>query len=162
MVEFNDVSICQIHTYAYDALGRRIAQVLDSNGIPQITHYLYDGLRVIEEQDGDSNTLATYVYGNNINEVLNMQRDSNDYYYHTDDLYNVMAITDGNGLAVERYEYQDYGEPEFFDGSGIPIPDTAIGNPYLFGGRRYNSETGWYYFSTRYLDPRSGRLTNRR
>jgi len=161
MVEINDISTGQIHTYAYDALGRRIKKVTDSNGTPQTTLYFYDGQHVIEEQDGAGNTLATYVYGNHVDEVLNMQRDANDYYYHADDLYNIMAVTDGSGFAVERYEYQDYGEPDFFDGSGTPISSTGIGNPYLFIGRCYDPETGWYYYRTRHLEPRSGQFINR-
>ena len=59
----------------------------------------------------------------------------------SDDRYNVMAISDAMGNVVERYEYQDLGDPEFFDGSGVPISGTAIGNPYLFTGRRYDDET---------------------
>jgi YD repeat-containing protein len=174
MVEINDTSTSQIHTYAYDALGRRIEKVVDSNGTPQTTRYFYDGWQIIEEQDGDGNTLATYVYGNYVDEVLNMQRDANDYYYHTDDLYNVVAVTDGNGLAVERYEYQDYGELGFFDGSGTPISSSAISNPYLFTGRRYDFETGWIFFQAskvrawwdpkdqaHYGDPATGRFTSR-
>ncbi|MFO0974206.1 MAG: RHS repeat-associated core domain-containing protein [Phycisphaerae bacterium] len=38
---------------------------------------------------------------------------------------------------------------------------SAIGNPYLFTGREYDPETGWYNFRTRYLDPRAGRFTTR-
>ena len=72
-----------------------------------------------------------------------------------------MAVTDGGGATVERYEYDDYGRPEFSDGAGAPIPDSAIGNPYLFTGRRLDPETGWYYYRTRYLDPQAGRFTTR-
>jgi RHS repeat-associated protein len=161
VVEVNDSSTGQIHTYAYDALGRRIEKVVDSDGSPEITRFFYGCPHVIEEQDASGSTLATYVYGNYGDEVLNMQRDANDYYYHTDDLYNVMAVTDANGLVVERYEYLDYGEPNLFDGSGTPISNTAIGNSYLFTGRRYDRETGWYYYRTRYLDPVAGRFTSR-
>jgi RHS repeat-associated protein len=84
-----------------------------------------------------------------------------DYYYHADDLYNVMAVTDAAGDPAERYEYADYGRPEFFDASGTPIPASAIANPYLFTGREYDAETGWYYYRTRYLDPVAGRFTVR-
>ncbi|MHC4675500.1 MAG: RHS repeat-associated core domain-containing protein, partial [Planctomycetota bacterium] len=150
--------------YAYDALGRRIAKQISAGTPPVViseTHYLYDGSRAIEEQDGGGTTQATYVYGNYIDEVLNMKRGGNDYYYHTDDLYNIMAVTDGTGTVVERYEYQDYGEPEFSDGSGTPIVSTAIGNPLLFNARRYDQESGLYYYRTRYLDPKAGRFTAR-
>ena len=89
-----------------------------------------------------------------------------DFFYHTDDLYNVMAITDDTGAVAdagnERYEYADYGQPvDIFTIDKITGTPSAIGNPYLFTGRRYDSETGWYYYRTRYLDPVAGRFTIR-
>ena len=166
IVEVNDVNTGQIHTYTYDALRRRIRKHTSGGGLPPATtNYFYDGARVIEEQDGTGTTLATYVYGNYIDEVLHMRRGTadtaTDYYYHADDMYNVMAVTDSAGTVVERYEYGDYGQPEFFDGTGTPIGSIAIGNPYLFNGRRYDPETGWYYYRTRYLDPKAGRFISR-
>ncbi|MBW8017968.1 MAG: RHS repeat protein, partial [Planctomycetes bacterium] len=160
MVEVDDINTGQIHTYAYDALGRRIEKVVDSGGTtPQITRYFYDGARVIEEQDNTGTTLATYVYGTYIDEVLHMRRGTADtaidYYYHTDDMYNVMAVTDSAGAVVERYEYGDYGEPDFI------LTTAGVDNPYLFNGRRYDDETGLYYYRTRYLDPKAGRFVSR-
>jgi RHS repeat-associated protein len=90
-----------------------------------------------------------------------MRRGAVNYFYHADDLHNVMAVTSGVGIVVERYEYQDYGQPEFFTGGGAPIGASAIGNPLLFTGRRYDQATGWYYFRSRYLDPLAGRFTTR-
>ena len=147
--------------FAYDALGRRFEKQVGTPPQSEITRYLYNGWQVVEEQDKNNVTGATYVYGNYIDEVLNMQRDRSDYYYHADDLYSVMAVTDASGVAVERCEYGDYGNPEFFDGSGNPIAGSAIGNPYLFTGRRYDPETRLYYYRTRYLEPLAGRFTTR-
>jgi len=161
MVEVSDAGTGQIHTYSYDCFGRRIQKVVDSTGTPQTTIYLYDRWQVIEERDGGT-TQATYVYGNYFDEVLNMQRGANDCYYHVDDLFNVMAVTSAAGNAVERYEYDDYGWPvdptTLLPISGSP---SAIGNPYHFNGRRYDPETGLYYYRTRYLDPQAGRFTTR-
>lgn len=84
-----------------------------------------------------------------------------DFFYHSDDLDNIMAITDAAGSVVEHYEYLDYGQPEFFDASDIGIPQSAIANPYLFTARRYDPETGWYYHRDRYLDPIAGRFVTR-
>ena len=72
-----------------------------------------------------------------------------------------MAVTDACGLVVERYEYGDYGEPNFFDSSGGSIGASAIGNPYLFTGRRYDPETGWYNYGNRYFDSTAGRFITR-
>ncbi len=115
---------------AYDALGRRIQKTVGSS----VTRYLFDGWREIEERDGPGAILATYVYGSYIDEVLQMQRGSASSYFHADDLYSVMAASDGTGAAVERYEYEDFGKPLFFDGAGNSIGGTAIGNPWLFTG----------------------------
>jgi RHS repeat-associated protein len=82
-------------------------------------------------------------------------------YHHTDDLYNVMAVTDGAGNVVERYEYDDYGTPMVMAPDGTVFASSTIGNPYLFTGRRYDAETSWYHYRTRYLDPAAGRFTTR-
>jgi RHS repeat-associated protein len=160
MVEHFDVSTGKRHNYSYDPLGRRIGKIRTAP-TPDETFYSYDGHRMIEEQDALGATLATYVHGSYIDELVQMQRGPGDYYYHTDALYNVTAMTDAMGMAVERYEYEDYGRPTFFDGAGTPLGGSAIGNPYLFTGRRYDEETAWYYYRTRYLDPRAGRFTTR-
>ena len=144
-------------TYRYDALRRRIQK--DVGGI--VTRYFYSDLRVCEEQNGAGATQATYVYGHYIDEVLNMQRGGTDYVFHCDDLYNVTTVTDPAGAVVEKYEYEDYGTPSFFDGVGTPLAGTQIGNPYLFTGRRYDPETEFYYYRTRYLDSHAGRFISR-
>jgi RHS repeat-associated protein len=152
-----------------------------SNPAQRPTRYFYGGesqWQVCEEQDGSGDTVATYVYGRYIDEVLQMQRCEStppctstppaDYYYHTDDLYNVMAVTDGAGAVVERYEYDDYGRPTFMNANGDVLAQppgnrepSPIANPYLFTGRRYDAETAWYHYRTRYLDPAAGRFTTR-
>jgi RHS repeat-associated protein len=168
LVEYVDTLTNQRHTYEYDGLGRRIAKTVDADGSSSRTNYNYDGWRIIEERDPDAgSTLATYVYGQYIDEVLQMRRDVTgggqfeDFYYHADDMHSVMVVTDSAGLVVERYEYDDYGQPEFRNADGSPIADSAIGNPYLFTGRRFDAETGLYHYRTRYLDPLSGRFTTR-
>lgn len=161
MVSYEDRATNKLTQYAYDALGRRIQKVLDALGTPQTTRYFYDGWRVIEEQTGAGATMATYVHGLYIDEVLNMQRGGQNYSYHADDLYNIMAVTNAAGAVVERYEYQDYGAPSIFDAAGTPIAQSMIGNPYLFTGREYDADTAWYNYRTRYLDARGGRFTTR-
>ena len=119
--------------------------------VPVETRYICLDSQVFEEQDEFGVTLASYVYGRYVDEVLTMRRDVDDdgtpedYYYHTDDLDNVMAITDETGTVVERYEYDDYGQPEFRDADGAPLPvgESAIDNPYLFTGRRFCLGSGF-------------------
>ncbi|RLE17655.1 MAG: hypothetical protein DRJ50_13810, partial [Actinobacteria bacterium] len=161
MVEYLDLGAGRRHTYAYDALGRRINKVTDADDSAEETRYLYDGLQIREEQDAAGITLATYVHGSYDDERLTMRRSSTDYFYHADDLYSVLAITDADGNVVERYEYEDYGQPTVLNEFGDVLPESAVDNRYLFTGRRYDPETGLYLHGTRYLDPAAGRFTTR-
>jgi RHS repeat-associated protein len=159
LVQAFDPQTGQSSVYAYDALGRRIAK--KPAGASTEIRYFYDGAQICEEQNEAGAALAEYVYGNGIDEVLTMRRGGADFYYHSDQLGNIMAITDAGGDVVERYEYGDYGQPQFMDADSQPRPQSVIGNSYLFTGREYDPETGFYYYRARYLDPLAGRFTTR-
>ena len=90
-----------------------------------------------------------------------MDRNSNTYYYHYDGLGSVTEITDASGAVQESYKYSPYGNPSIFDSSGSPITSTAIGNPYMFTGRRWDDETAIYYYRARMYDPALGRFLQR-
>lgn len=164
MVEYVDHSVGApppgVHRYAYDALGRRIRKTVDATGVaggPTETRFYLDGWQEIEEQDGAGTTVATYTFGLYIDEVLTMRRDvdadltAEDYFYHSDDLYNVTAVSDASGVAVERHDYADYGQP-LDPVTLVPLISSSISNPLLFTGRRYDPETSLYDYRTRYLD----------
>jgi RHS repeat-associated protein len=154
--------------YQYDALGRRVQKIANPSGSPTTTRYFYDNARVIEEQDAVSTTLATYVYGNYIDEALTMNRGGQTYYYHQNALWSVEAVTDGTGAAVERYSYDAYGLVKVTDGSFLPVapngwgtPHSAIGNPWAFTGRQLDEESGLYFYRARYFDAAKGRFLQR-
>ncbi|HKQ46551.1 MAG TPA: hypothetical protein VJZ71_00600 [Phycisphaerae bacterium] len=158
MVRHSNLVTGEVATYAYDALGRRIQKVV--NGIE--TNYIHDGWQVIEERDGGGVTTQTNVWGNYVDELLTRRRFGVDYYYHTDDMHSVMAVTDAAGTVIGRYEYGDYGRP-LDPNTLIPLSFFDPGSEPFTGlhGRAYDNETGWYYFRTRYMDPRTGRFTTR-
>lgn len=145
--------------YWYDAMGRRIKKLV--NGVATIYVYTYNW-RAIEEYENGS-LARSYAYGQWIDDVLTMDRtvEGDRLYYHANALESVIALTDSNGLPVEGYSYDAYGQPLFFDSSGISVAESTIGNPYLFTGRRFDLESGWYYYRSRYLDPVAGRFTTR-
>lgn len=140
-------------SYAYDALGRRISKTTASG----IIAYFYVGDQMIEEFNGKS-LAASYVYGNNIDEALQMKRGNNVYYYQTNQLGSTMAVTDKDGKVAERIAYDAYGKPTFFNASGNEISESSIGNNILFTGREYDAETGTYYFRARIQQPYLGRF----
>ncbi|MFI4910759.1 MAG: RHS repeat-associated core domain-containing protein [Sedimentisphaeraceae bacterium JB056] len=59
---------------------------------------------------------------------------------------------------VETYKYDPFGAVTIYDPNGIFLTDSAIGNPYMFTCRRYDSESGLYYYRYRMYSPQLGRF----
>jgi RHS repeat-associated protein len=132
-------------TYAYDALGRRVSKTVNGT----VTKYVYDGARVIAEYDGAGQLLRKYIYGPGLDEPVLMQVGATRYYYLFDSLGSVIGLTDASGNLVEAYRYSPYGQP---------LQASTVGNPYLFTGREFDSETGLYYYRARYYSPQLRRF----
>lgn len=154
--------------YQYDALGRRVQKIANTTGSSTTTAYFYDDQRILEEQSAAGATLATYTYGNYIDEVLTMERAGQTYSYHQNALWSVESVTDSAGNTVERYAYDAYGAVTVTDGAGTAVPlnargtpHSAIGNPSTFTGRQLDEETGLYFYRARYLHPSDGRFVQR-
>ncbi len=143
-------------TYAYDALGRRISKTTSS----ATTLFYYVGDQMVEEYTGNKLT-ASYLYGNGIDEALQLKRDSNIYYYHTNQLGSTMTLTDKDGKITERIVYDAYGKPTFFNTTGTEILQSTVGNNILFTGREYDAETGTYYFRARTMHLGIGRFVEK-
>lgn len=160
------------HTYLYDSFGRRIAKIDEATGNLEV-RYVYGGRwQVLEERDSTGLLLRQYVDGQGIDEHLQMTTyvpDGNGgvslqetYYYHFSSQGFIGGISDStSGTAVEYYEYNLFGVPRFWDvdpvtGNTTSATGSTAGNEYLFQGRRYDMETGFYQFRNRYYDPRVG------
>jgi RHS repeat-associated protein len=122
---------------------------------------------VIEERDGSDNVLKQYIYGNGIDELIrvdiNESGNFTPYYFHTNGIGSVTAITDQDGELVERVSYDLYGMPTFTDyrtdlQNPQVVGSSVIDNELLFQGRRYEKETNLIYFRARYYDPIMGRF----
>ena len=138
-------------SYGYDPGGRRIKKTIDDD---YSLKYVYDGGNVIAEYDHDNFLLRKYIYGLSVDEPICMidVADSNSvYYYHYDGLGSVVALSDSNGDTVQTYEYSIYGQVAASD-------PNFLTNPYLFTGRRFDIETGLYYYRARYYNPYIGRF----
>jgi len=63
----------------------------------------------------------------------------------------VVALSDSDGDSCQSYEYSAYGQVAASD-------PNFLANPYMFTGRRFDIETGLYYYRTRYYNPHIGRF----
>ncbi len=142
-------------SFTIDALNRRVAKTVG----PVTTEYIYDDSRIIEERVNNAAT-AFYLYGNKLDEVILMGRGNVLSYFHRDVIGSVVALTDTSGAPVESYTYDPYGRVSVFNGAGTRITSSAKGNPYLFTGRRYDTEAGLYYYRARCYSPDLGRFLN--
>jgi RHS repeat-associated protein len=82
-------------------------------------------------------------------------------YYTNDANMNVTALVNASGTVVERYAYDPYGKPLFFDGSWNPLTASAYANEILYCGYRWDPETGVYHVRYRPYHPALGRWTSR-
>ena len=157
--------------FAYDALGRRIRKI-DSVASETTLYYYDQNWRVLAEYDGSNNIRRKFAYGNTIDEVLFMiDSDSTEYYYTHDHLHSPAVLLTLGGTIHERYEYDAYGNPtiytgdggdgNWFDGDETSGDSSALGNPYLFTGRRVDfldsNDLVLQYNRNRYYDYYTGR-----
>lgn len=131
--------------YRYDAMGRRVSKIVNS----VTTNYLYDGLNLIAELDGDNSNapIAWYVYAGLDRPLARVAADGSVVYYHQDILGSVIALTDASGSVVTTYNYSPFGKTEVTHVSG------QVDQPFQFTGREYDPETGLYFYRARYYSP---------
>ncbi len=134
-------------SYKYDALGRRIEKNVDGTA----TKYLYDEQDILAEYDGNNQLLTRYVHGKGIDEPISLTKNGQTYFYHTDALGSVIAITDSAGNVVQRYEYDSFGNI-------ISMSDPDFIQPYTYTSREYDPESGLYFYRARYYDDKVGRF----
>jgi RHS repeat-associated protein len=76
----------------------------------------------------------------------------NQYYYHPDHLGSTTFVSDYQGKEYQHTEYAPYGE------SWVDEESDQMGYiKYLYTSKELDSETGFYYFGMRYLEPQTSR-----
>jgi RHS repeat-associated protein len=134
--------------YIYDGLRRRILKDVDGT----VTRYVYDNEDIILELGGAGTQLAYYTHGRGIDEPISMVRGGSTYYYVTDALGSIVALTDDAGVVVNEYIYDSFGN--------MVYKVEGVTNPYTYTGREWDAESSLYYYRIRYYDPGTGRFLN--
>jgi RHS repeat-associated protein len=112
-----------------------------------------------------------YIYGPGIDEPVMIYNvtTASIYLYMYDRLGNVAGLLNyTTGALVERYEYDVFGKATVHTSAGadgewmtdddVTSSTSSVGNPYMFTGRRYDSEIDKYYYRARYYDADTGRF----
>jgi RHS repeat-associated protein len=119
----------------HDALGRVAKRLFNGT---QLRYVVSDGEREILELDSTGAITARNVYGKGIDEIL-MRADivsGFTYYYQQDHEGSITHLTSATGAFLEKYRYDAFGLPTYYNGNGAQISASAYANPYLFTARR--------------------------
>jgi RHS repeat-associated protein len=135
-------------TFRYDPFGRRIQK----SGPLGTTNYVYDVNSLVEEIDQSGNALARYTQTMGIDDPLAELRSGTTTYYQSDGTKSITSLTDPASAIVGTYTYDAFGNLSASTGS--------LTNPFRYTGRELDSETGLYYYRTRYYDSGIGRFTS--
>ncbi|PYS20605.1 MAG: hypothetical protein DMF72_20330, partial [Acidobacteria bacterium] len=139
-------------TYVYDGDGRRVAKTV--NGVT--TRYLVDtnnpsGYAQVVDEIAGNQVVRSYTYGHALisqRQVIASQWEVSFYSY--DGQGSVRLLTDLTGAITDRYTYDAFGNLIAATGN--------TPNEHLFAGEQYDTNAGFYYLRTRYLNPSTGRF----
>ena len=139
------------YSYTYDMAGYRSSKVVDG-----VTHYYHTlGGKLVRETYGT--TVIDFIYHTDGSPLA--MRYSTDggtsystYYYVLNAQGDVVKLVHPYGDVVAEYEYDAWGRVLSATGSRADV------NPLRYRGYYYDSESGFYYVSSRYYDPEIGRF----
>ncbi|TWT80304.1 tRNA3(Ser)-specific nuclease WapA precursor [Planctomycetes bacterium CA13] len=147
-------------TYQFDALGRRVAR---DDGTT-VTVFVQSGQQTIADYVSGAvpaSPTYTYVYASYIDEPVMRGGTGGLRYYHRNQQYSIIGISDGGGVVKERYAYTAYGTPTILDAAGVVQAVSAENNRYLYTGREWDAVLGLCHYRARMYDPVLGRFCSR-
>jgi len=127
-------------TFGYDGFGRRVRKTTGAT----TTRYFWDGDDLVLEFDGAGTPVREYSAYPGIDHPFAVRRASDGavFYYAQEFPGHVAGLTNSAEQVVNTYEYDPWGEP---------ISTTEqVPQPLRYGGREYDSETGFYCMRARY------------
>ena len=83
------------------------------------------------------------------------------FYYHHNQQFSTVALTNASGQVIERYAYTAYGEQTILDNTGATQTWATNQNRYTYTGREWDNAISLYHFRARYYDAQQGRFISR-
>jgi RHS repeat-associated protein len=165
----NGTPATQEVTFEYDALGRRVARSEAGNNVV----YVHAGQQVIADYARGAAAAAPsfrYVYGSYVDEPLLRHAGTGTtlptsgtaaLYYHRNQQYSIVGLSDAAGTLVERYAYTAYGELTILAPNRTARATSSFQNRYTYTGREWDPTLRLYYLRARWLEPKAGRFIGR-
>ena len=151
------------NTYTYNADGIRTSKTV--NGVEHIYHL--SGTQILDEEWTENGVqhLIVYSYDASGSPISMTYRQSTDaateaevYFLASNPQGDITYIYDIDGNRVVTYNYDAWGN--ILSISGTKASTIGRYNPFRYRGYYYDTETGFYYVSSRYYDPGIGRFIN--
>ena len=136
------------YTYKYNADGLRTQKSVDGT----TTYYIYSGDKLAAQKTGNNTIYLEY---DSTGSPFLISYNGSHYYYILNGQGDVIALIDNTGNTVVEYTYDPWGQITSITGTLAGTLGQA--NPLRYRGYYYDSETGFYYVSSRYYDPEIGR-----
>ena len=139
-------------SYAYDALSRRVS----TTTLEGTTRHVYDNnWQCIADIDEQGNVVASYTWGEGIDNLLAVTIGNATYYALTDVQGTVCGYVDSQNNVVARWQYDAWGNvvDEYFAASAVALSRIR----YRFQGREWSAATGLINFRLRWYDAETGR-----
>ncbi|MCD7871837.1 MAG: RHS repeat-associated core domain-containing protein [Clostridiales bacterium] len=144
------------YSYTYDESGIRTSKTV--NGVT--TYYnTKDGV-ILFQTDG-KNTMY-FQYDTN-GAPLGFIYNGTQYFYMTNQMGDVIAITESDGNIIIHYVYDEWGRllnVYTVNEDNAEQIEVANANPIRYRGYHYDTETEMYYLQSRYYDPGICRFIN--
>ena len=140
-------------SYAYNGDGQRVSKTVNGT----TTQFAYLGGRLMAQKTGEDVIFFQYGAGG---VPLGFVYNSVQYFYITNQLGDIIGITDATGDAFVMYSYDEWGNPIQTITRDNTAEQNKIAeiNPLRYRGYYYDTETGYYYLQSRYYNPEWGRF----
>jgi RHS repeat-associated protein len=141
LVDLTDEATDVTQHNAYDAVGLRVLRVTDG---PNGSHTTVFASPYFDVEDG-TNLKHIFAGGTRVATYV----DDALYFLHSNHLGSTGVVSDADGNIHQSLEYFADGETWIDRSPAEPI------NGYLFNGKPFDPETGFYDFGQRFYDPRT-------